>query len=47
MVSISRFPWLADLYIIAGNLIDIPLYSMNTAINYHELQFFFTVCTFE
>ncbi|MBW2648627.1 MAG: metallophosphoesterase, partial [Deltaproteobacteria bacterium] len=31
----------ADLYIIAGDLIDIPFYTMNTAINYHELQSFF------
>ena len=32
---------LADLYIISGDLIDIPFYHMNTAINYHELQSFF------
>ena len=31
----------ADLYIIAGDLIDIPFFTMNTAINYHELQSFF------
>ncbi len=31
----------ADVYIIAGDLIDIPFYTMNTAINYHELQSFF------
>ena len=31
----------ADLYIIAGDLIDIPFYNMNTAINYHELQSYF------
>lgn len=31
----------ADVYIIAGDLIDIPFYNMNTAINYHELQSFF------
>ena len=31
----------ADVYIIAGDLIDIPFYSMNTAINYHELQSYF------
>ncbi|MBW2598690.1 MAG: hypothetical protein JRC60_01010 [Deltaproteobacteria bacterium] len=30
----------ADLYIIAGDLIDIPFYTMNTAIDYHELQSF-------
>jgi Icc-related predicted phosphoesterase len=31
----------ADVYIIAGDLIDIPFYSMNSAINYHELQSYF------
>lgn len=31
----------ADVYIVAGDLIDIPFYSMNTAINYHELQSYF------
>lgn len=31
----------ADLYIIAGDLIDIPFYNIDTAINYHELQTFF------
>jgi hypothetical protein len=31
----------ADLYIVAGDLIDIPFYNMNTAINYHELQSYF------
>ncbi len=31
----------ADLYIIGGDLIDIPFYSMDTAITYHELQNFF------
>ncbi len=31
----------ADVYIIAGDLIDIPFYSLDTAINYHELQTFF------
>jgi Icc-related predicted phosphoesterase len=28
----------ADVYIIAGDLIDIPFYSMETAIKYHEIQ---------
>ena len=28
----------ADIYIIAGDLIDIPFYSINTAIQYHDLQ---------
>ncbi len=32
---------MADVYIIAGDLIDIPFYNMNTAINYHEMQSFF------
>ena len=32
---------MADVYIIAGDLIDIPFYNMNTAINYHELQSYF------
>jgi len=31
----------ADLYIITGDLIDIPFYTMNTAINYHDLQSYF------
>ncbi|MCK9274352.1 MAG: metallophosphoesterase [Syntrophales bacterium] len=31
----------ADLYIITGDLIDIPFYTMNTAINYHDLQVYF------
>ena len=31
----------ADVYIIAGDLIDIPFYTMGTAMNYHELQTFF------
>jgi Icc-related predicted phosphoesterase len=32
---------LADVYIIAGDLIDIPFYSMDTSMLYHELQSFF------
>ncbi len=28
----------ADVYIIAGDLIDIPFYSINTAIHYHDVQ---------
>ncbi len=31
----------ADVYIIAGDLVDIPFYNMSTAINYHELQSYF------
>ena len=32
---------IADVYVIAGDLIDIPFYNMDTAIRYHELQTFF------
>ena len=32
---------LADVYIISGDLIDIPFYSMETSIRYHELQSYF------
>ena len=31
----------ADVYIIAGDLIDLPFYTMNTAMHYHELQTYF------
>ena len=31
----------ADVFIVSGDLIDIPFYSMNTAIHYHELQSYF------
>ncbi len=31
----------ADLYIVSGDLIDIPFYDMGTAIRYHELHTFF------
>jgi Icc-related predicted phosphoesterase len=31
----------ADVYVMAGDLIDIPFYNMNTAVNYHELQSYF------
>lgn len=31
----------ADVYIISGDLINIPFYSMNTSIRYHELQSYF------
>jgi len=31
----------ADVYIIAGDLIDIPFYNLDSAINYHDLQTFF------
>lgn len=32
---------IADIYIISGDLIDIPFYSMESAIRYHELQTYF------
>lgn len=35
------FETVADVYIIAGDLIDIPFYNIDTAIKYHELQTFF------
>lgn len=31
----------ADIYIVAGDLIDLPFYAMNTAIHYHDLQTYF------
>ena len=31
----------ADVYIVAGDLIDLPFYTMNTAIHYHDLQAYF------
>ena len=31
----------ADVYIFAGDLIDIPFYNMSAAINYYELQLYF------
>jgi Icc-related predicted phosphoesterase len=40
-VKILLSETVADVYIIAGDLIDIPFYNMNTAINYHELQSYF------
>ena len=35
------FETVADVYIIAGDLIDIPFYNIDTAIHYHELQTYF------
>ncbi|MFC1670700.1 metallophosphoesterase [Spirochaetota bacterium] len=35
------FETVADIYIISGDLIDIPFYSLNSAIYYHELQTYF------
>ncbi len=40
-VKILLSETMADVYIIAGDLVDIPFYNMNTAINYHELQSYF------
>ena len=40
-VKILLSETVADVYIIAGDLIDIPFYSMNSAINYHDLQSYF------
>ena len=37
-VSTLLFETVADVYIIAGDLIDIPFYNIDTAIRYHELQ---------
>jgi Icc-related predicted phosphoesterase len=31
----------ADIYIVAGDLIDLPFYTMNTAMHYHDLQTYF------
>ncbi len=31
----------ADVYVISGDLIDIPFYNMGMAIRYHELQTYF------
>ncbi len=35
------FETVADVYLFAGDLIDIPFYNMDTAIRYHELQTYF------
>ena len=40
-VKVLLLETMADVYLIAGDLIDIPFYNMNTAINYHELQSYF------
>jgi len=37
-VSILLFETVADVYIISGDLIDIPFYNIDTAIQYHDLQ---------
>jgi Icc-related predicted phosphoesterase len=41
-VSKLLFETVADMYIISGDLIDIPFYNMETAISYFEIQSFFT-----
>ncbi|HQM46747.1 MAG TPA: hypothetical protein PLC82_12860, partial [Smithellaceae bacterium] len=40
-VQTLLFETVADVYIISGDLIDIPFYNMDTAINYHQLQSYF------
>ncbi|HPB83626.1 MAG TPA: metallophosphoesterase [Spirochaetota bacterium] len=35
------FDTIADIYIISGDLIDIPFYNMDSAIRYHDLQSYF------
>ncbi len=40
-VKTLLYETVADVYIISGDLIDIPFYSMESAIRYHELQTFF------
>ncbi|HPI90017.1 MAG TPA: hypothetical protein PK859_11995, partial [Spirochaetota bacterium] len=37
-VSTLLFETVADVYVIGGDLIDIPFYNIDTAIHYHELQ---------
>ncbi len=37
-VATLLFETIADIYVIAGDLIDIPFYSIDTAIHYHDLQ---------
>jgi Icc-related predicted phosphoesterase len=40
-VATLLFETVADVYIISGDLIDIPFYNIDTAIHYHELQSYF------
>jgi Icc-related predicted phosphoesterase len=40
-VKILLYETVADAYIVSGDLIDIPFYSMETAIRYHDIQTFF------
>jgi Icc-related predicted phosphoesterase len=40
-VKTLLYETVADVYILSGDLIDIPFYSMETAIRYHEIQTYF------
>ena len=40
-VKTLLYETVADVYVISGDLIDIPFYSMETAIRYHEIQTYF------
>ena len=40
-VKTLLYETVADAYIVSGDLIDIPFYSMETAIRYHDIQTFF------
>ena len=40
-VKTLLYETVADAYIISGDLIDIPFYSMETAIRYHDIQAYF------
>jgi uncharacterized protein len=40
-VKTLLYETVADAYVISGDLIDIPFYSMETAIRYHEIQTYF------
>ena len=40
-VKALLYETVADAYIVSGDLIDIPFYSMETAIRYHEIQTYF------
>ena len=40
-VKALLYETVSDVYVIAGDLIDIPFYSMETAIRYHEIQTYF------
>ncbi len=40
-VATLLFETVADVYVISGDLIDIPFYNIDTAIRYHDLQTYF------